>query len=81
MPKSWFKFNNGSGVAPELNPINYSKISSTSCTDGSDVCAIYADVQRINSIDRPLITTELQMEIQTAMGSGTATPNVKLYIP
>jgi hypothetical protein len=81
MAKSWFLYNGHSCDGP-TNPDNYCIIRVLpDCICGCEVCAIYADIQVTCCKLKPIITTELQMEIEVAKISGKPSSNVLLKSP
>lgn len=83
MATSWFKFNGGSGVDPDLNPLNYTKLSTTpSYVSGSATVAfIFATTQIVSGVTRPYVpavspTGSVTIsEIRTAKATNTSSPN------
>lgn len=75
MANSWFKYN-GSGSVNTAT--NYSSISMPSCLGDQRLCAINAEIQLINNVQRPIITGALQSEISVALSSHTPSANVGL---
>lgn len=77
MATSWFKYD-GSGSITE--PFNYNVVGSQPhCpTPKVNICAIFANIQFINGIQRPIITPALQTEINNAYSTKVESSNVRL---
>jgi hypothetical protein len=78
MADSYFRFvPPGVQPNPKCNPLSYVQIFSTPlCSFGPCVCAIWASVQIIGGVPRPIITGVLCTEIQIATNNQTPTANV-----
>ncbi len=76
MATSWFIYNDSGSTS---DPENYSEVGSTpSCPPGCCLCSLFAEIQIINGIPKPIITPSLQAEINWALSTCTNTPNVKV---
>jgi hypothetical protein len=79
MATQWFLYTGAAGSGNTLNPNFYTTSTFVpSCNAGTTICAIFADVQIISGVRRPVLTTTLQNEIQTADNSNQPSGNVKL---
>jgi hypothetical protein len=79
MATQWFLYTATPGSGNTLNPNFYSTTASVpTCNSGTTICAIFAEVQLINGVRRPVLTTTLQNEIQTADNGNQPSGNVKL---
>jgi hypothetical protein len=79
MADSYFTFATP-GIAPNpiINSLSYVQYSGIPpfCTGGQRICAIWAIVQIIAGIPRPIITAALVAEINTAVATATSSANV-----
>ena len=77
MATSWFTY---SGSVNVHDPLNYSIVSGNPiCLIPKVVlCAIFAEIQLIEDVERPIITGALQTEINNAILSVTESINVRL---
>jgi hypothetical protein len=79
MATQWFIYTGAVGSGNTLNPNFYSTTSIVpTCNAGTTICAIFADVQIISGVRRPVLTSTLQTEIQTADNGNQPSGNVKL---
>ena len=76
MATSWFNYNSG----PICDPLSYSIISGNpNCPAPKErLCAIFAEVQLIGGIERPIITSSLCTQIIATAFTLIETPNVRL---
>lgn len=76
MATSWFKYIGG----PVCDPLSYAEISGNpNCpTPKRQLCAIFAQVQLIGGVRRPIITPALCTEILNALATLTESANVRL---
>jgi len=76
MANTWFYHITGSTG----NPLNYDAASGApNCpTPDNKLCAIFAEIQLISRIQRPIITPSLQTQISDALNTKTESANVKL---
>lgn len=76
MATSWFNYNGG----PNNQPTSYSAIGGNpNCPAPKEIlCAIFAEVQLISGVERPIITGALQTEINNAISEGEDSTNVRL---
>jgi len=76
MASSWFKYNGG----PVCDPMSYTQVSTQpNCPDPNlHLCAIFADVQIIGGMRKPIITSMLCTEIHMALMMMTESSNVLL---
>jgi len=77
MANSWFQY---SGSGPVNDPTNYIIIIIIiNCPSPKRrLCVIFAEVQFINGVQRPIITPALQTEINIALLTLTESTNVRL---
>lgn len=77
MATSWFSYD-GSGSITD--PMNYNVLPGTpSCPAPKvNICAIFATIQFINGIQRPIITGPLGTEINNAFATKIESTNVRL---
>ncbi len=77
MANSWYVY---SGSGSPTDPLNYAQVSgSPSCPSPKQrICAIFADTQFIDEVERPIITPALATEINTAISTLIESANVKL---
>lgn len=75
MANSWFVYNGGA----VNDPLNYSKVAiAPNCPTPNDLlCAVFADIQIINGVDRPYLVP-IQLEIDNAVATLKETTNVTL---
>ncbi|SFD00623.1 hypothetical protein SAMN05518672_1018 [Chitinophaga sp. CF118] len=79
MAVSYFKFATpGIAPNPNTNPLSYVLYSGTPifCTGGPRICVIWASVQILNGVPRPIMTPALIAEINTAVATQVSTANV-----
>jgi len=75
MATSYFVYNSGSFT----DPLSYTRVSiPPSCPGGTTPCTVFAEVQKIEDVDRPVITPPLSTEITTATNTGIPSTNVEL---
>lgn len=75
MATSWFKYIGG----PVCSPMSYTQITFPTCPSPKiHLCAIFAEVQIINGVTRPIITSALCTEINIALLTLTESANVRL---
>ncbi|WP_167353113.1 hypothetical protein [Pedobacter steynii] len=77
MATSWFVY---SGSGSVTSPTSYAIVSGapTCPSPKQRLCAIFAEIQFINDVERPTITGSLGTEINTAISSLTESANVRL---
>lgn len=78
-PSGWFKFNTpGIPPIPACNPLSYTFVPGIPPFSpvGPKIQYIYACIQIINSVQRPVICSTLCTEIQTALATLVSSPNV-----
>jgi hypothetical protein len=76
MANSWFNYND-SGII--CNPTSYAAVAVPNCPSPKQrLCAIFAEVQIIGGIQRPIITSALCTEINLAVSTLIESANVKL---
>lgn len=76
MATSWFKYD-GSGSITD--PTNYNEVFSVNCpTPDVNICVIFSQVQFIGGVPRPIITSALQAEINSAFTTKVESANVRL---
>jgi hypothetical protein len=82
MATSWFIYTAAPATGHTLDPLFYNTVSVTpSCSSGTTICAIFATVQLISSVRRPIITATLNTEILAADANNVPSSNVKLKFP
>lgn len=82
MAFSWFVYTPAPGTGHTVDPLFYNTVAVTpTCSLGTTICAIFAEVQLISSIRRPIITSTLNTEITTADSTNIPSSNVKLKFP
>jgi hypothetical protein len=76
MATSWFKYNGG----PVCDPMSYIQVyTQPNCPDPNlRLCAIFAEVQIIGGIPKPIIISMLCSEIHMALMTLTESANVLL---
>lgn len=71
---SWFCYNSGS----LRNPASYSICSSPNCPAPKEsLCAIFAQIQFIDGVEKPIITPALPTEISNALNTKVESANVR----
>lgn len=80
MAKVWFVYNCPGSI---YDPTSYTIVAGQpNCPEPKiSLCAIYADIQLINGVQRPIITADLQAEMARALTDLVETDNVKLRPP
>ncbi|WP_219226850.1 hypothetical protein [Pedobacter antarcticus] len=78
MANSWFNYNDSGSVN---EPTSYAAITNPSCLGNQRLCAVNAEIQLIDNVQRPVITGALQSEISTALTNHKASTNVSLKNP
>jgi hypothetical protein len=82
MATSWFIYTAAPGTGHTLDPLYYNTVSVTpSCNIGTTICAIFATVQLIILVRRPVISATLNTEILAADANNVPTANVRLKFP
>lgn len=76
MANSWFVYTSG----PNSDPQSYTfSPAAPSCPEEKAVlCAIFAEIQLINGVKKPIITPALQSQITTAVQNVQESANVLL---
>jgi len=73
---AWFSYSNSGDVN---SPLNYNLESAEpECPGNQNLCAIQAEVQIIGGVERPVINSSLEDEIDDATENGAESTNVKL---
>ena len=76
MAESWFAYDDSGDVC---SPLNYARITIPNCPEPNQrLCAIFATIQTIGGIQRPVITPALCTQIQLALSTLTESANVLL---
>ncbi|SDM21904.1 hypothetical protein SAMN05421820_103227 [Pedobacter steynii] len=77
MATSWFSYDDSGSIT---DPMNYNVVSGTPIcpTPKLNICAIFAEIQFINGVQRPVITSALQAEINLAFLTKVESTNVRL---
>lgn len=77
MATSWYKY---SGTGSTDDPRNYAPVSGyPNCPTPKQVlCAIFAEAQILGGEDRPVITSNLNTQINTAISTHAESPDVRL---
>ncbi|SDM21947.1 hypothetical protein SAMN05421820_103228 [Pedobacter steynii] len=77
MAAAWFKYDCSGSIT---DPMNYNLVSGTPIcpTPKVHLCAIFADIQFIGAVQRPVITAALQAEINLAFSTKMESANVRL---
>jgi hypothetical protein len=79
MAYAWFLHNENTSSSGPTDPISYSLVRvQPDCIAGSEICAIYAEIQFIQGKVRPHISRELELEINMAKLIGKPSTNVLL---
>ena len=69
------------GTAQPTDPLDYDFVAvAPTCPGGSNLCSIFASLQLIDGVTRPIITSDLSAQITAALNTNTPSANVKLKL-